>query len=303
MKGELLILSQQRLNNGLRESMLKIGAGKALMIVEAAHRLKLKPTSWYTFDQLHRLCRDNFKMSRQLVYEGLQYRLVFQRRKDEGVAGRRGARPYLYRIPFIGELIAEFAPYLKETPADELHSNDLRSLKSYRKGLHRELYIRKWLENGGRGFKMYRALMAERLGVSVRTIRTYDKELKFSSEANYKETQVRWDTWQSLPRYKDRYNPDGTKQPRKRWLRAVKWEADDVRHYPLVRYLAFRALAEKYDVYVVEREANTYYPYQKPDLSRFDGSQVLAMMDAERAARNAANIYQANDGKWFYQRE
>src|SRR5690606_13109948 len=110
---------------------------------------------------------------------GLQTRLIFNRRRDKPKANQRGAPPYLYRIPCPAELKAEFAPNMDVTPSDSLTKKDLGSVTSYRMALHRELYVRKWLDSDFKGFEMYRGLQADRLGVSTRTIRTYDKKLGF----------------------------------------------------------------------------------------------------------------------------
>jgi len=275
------------------------------MVIEGLYELNSRPEKWLTFDQIYRLLSDNFGMSYQLVYRGLRRDLIFQRRKAEGVAFRRGARPYLYRLPHPQELKAEFAPEMQATPRDQLQRNDLGSLTAYRMGLHRELYIRKWIENDGKGFQMYRQLQAERLGVSVRTIRTYDKLLGHSNEANYKEQEITWANWNDLPRYKDRFAPDGKRLPSRKWLKTVDWTTGDTTNLPLVRYLAYKAMKEDLAVYEVERLANTYYPYQRPekvDLADYDYDPVIPYF-LEMEARNAAHLYQARDGSWYHQLE
>ena len=142
------------LPNSTREAMLQKGYGKGLLVAEALHYLKISPDNWLPFSTIYRLLADNFNTSKRTVYEGLQYRLVFQRRKAPGIAHRRGARPYLYRIPHPDELTAEFSPHTKHTPADRLHKRYYRSLTTYRMGLHHAMYVRRWCSNGGRGFMM-----------------------------------------------------------------------------------------------------------------------------------------------------
>ena len=248
--------------NGVREAMLKRDCGKALLVVEGMYFLKLDPDAWLTFDQIYRLLHANFGMSRQVVYYGLQASDIFQRRKDTGRAHRRGPKPYLYRVPHPIELEAMFAPLGTSTPSDQLKRTDLCNLKAYRMALHREMVIRNWLDAGGKGFKMYRGLMADRLHVSVRTVRTYEKDLGFSNEANYRERQITWDNWYRLPRYKQQFSPEGERLPSKQWLKIVDWRTGTVILKPHVRYLAYTAMKEGLEVYQVERLANTYYPYQ-----------------------------------------
>ena len=292
-----------KLPNALRETMLRQGSKKGLVVLEGLYMLCFTVDTWMTFDQIHRVCRDNFGMSYQLVYKGLRDGLIFQRRKAEGVAGRRGSRPYLYRIPHPDELIAEFKLEQKYSPHDALKKEDLKSVSAYRKALHRQLFIRKWLDNQAKGFVMSRKLMAERLGVSVRTVRTYDKQLGFSNDPNYKEVPITKNNWFKLPRFKDKFDDRGKRLPSKVWLKTFNPNNQEHRNLPCVRYLAYKALSEGKQVYKVERLVNTYYPYQKPDLSQFDSWDALSHYDAEKDARNKAGFYEHQNGGWYYQRE
>jgi hypothetical protein len=295
--------ARYRLPNALREAMLKMDSQRGLVVLEGLYMLCFKADKWLTFDEVYRVCRDNFGMSYQLVYKGLRNSLIFQRRKEQAIAGKRGPRPYLYRIPHPDELIVEFNMGCKYSPHDELQKSDLKSVSAYRRGLHRQLFIRKWLENQGKGFVMSRKLMAERLGVSVRTVRTYDKQLEHSNDPNYKEIPITNDNWFKLPRFKDKYDRNGKRLPSKVWLRVFKYGDENYQNLPCVRYLAHKALNEGKYVTMVERLVNTYYPYQKPDLSQFDSWDALSHYYAEKDARNAAGFFKDNNGNWYYQRE
>jgi hypothetical protein len=124
--------------------------------------------------------------------------------------------------------------------------------------------------------------MAERLGVSTRTVRTYDKELGFSNDPNYKEVEITEYNWGQLPRYKDKFDENGKRLPSKTWLRIHKY-GEPYQNVPFVRYLAYKALQDGYYVYAMERTPNTYYPYLKPDPEQFDGDAIehyLAETDA-----------------------
>ena len=292
-----------KLPNALRETLLQAGIGKSLVVVEGLYMLSLKADTWLTFNQIYRLCRDNFGMSYQLVYKGLQYGLIFQRRKAQGIAGKRGPRPYLYRLPHPDELIAEFNAGKKRSPHDELQKTDLKSVTTYRRALHRQLFIRKWLESKAKGFVMSRKLMAERLGVSVRTVRTYDKQLKHSNDPNYKEVPITKENWFRLPRYKDKFDISGKRLPSKVWLTVQGYEDQIAKNLPCVRYLAYKALNEGKSVHMVERLPNTYYPYPKPDLSQVESWDALSEYYIERDTRNAAGFFEDHDGGWYYQRE
>ena len=288
-----------QLPNPLREAMLGAGYANSLVVLESLYMLRIKAEIWLSFDQILRLCQDNFGTSRRLVYDGLCQNLIFQRRKAEVNRHQRGARPFLYRLPHPDELLAEFKIPKGHVPYDELDKDDLKSVKTYRLGLHRELFIRKWLDRCD-GFVMSRKLMADRLGVSPRTVRTYDKILGFSHEPNYKEERITEDNWFKLPRYKDKFDANGKRQPSKMWLRVLDPETGQSRNVPLVRYLAYQALQADCLVWTRERLPNTYYPYQKPDLSQLEGWDYFY---AENDARNAAGFFQQNDNTWIYHRD
>ena len=295
--------SPYQLPNALREALLKQGNKHGLVVLEGLYMLCFKADKWMSFNEVYRVCWNNFEMSRQLVYKGLQDSLIFQRRKAEGVAGKRGARPYLFRIPHPDELIAEFHLGQKYSPHDELQKEDLKSVSLYRKALHRQLFIRKWLANEAKGFTMSRQLMAERLGVSVRTVRTYDKQLGFSNEPNYKEVPITEKNWGRLPRFKDKFDENGKRLGSKVWLKVFNPQQEAFQNLPCVRYLAYKAINEGKQVYMLERLINTYYPYQKPDLSQLDSWDALSHYDAEKDARKKAGFYEHQEGGWYYQRE
>ena len=146
--------------------------------------------------------------------------------------------------------------------------------------------------------------MAERLGVSERTVRTYDQKLGHSNDPNYQETPINWHNWEQLPRYKERYSLTGQRQPSKRWLKVIDWDnGGQQTNFPNVKYLAYQALRKGQMVMQVERLPNTYYPYQKHDIADFDGDQVTDHYLAEKAAKNAAGLYQHLDGSWYHQLE
>ena len=292
-----------QLSNPLREAMLKADAAKSLVVLEGLYMLRFAADTWLTFDQIYRLCGDNFGMSYQLVYQGLRHTQIFQRRKAERLPHQRGARPYLYRLPHPDELQAEFTVKSGYTPHDELSKDDLKSVSHYRRALHRELFIRKWINNQNQGFIMSRQLMADRLAVPVRTVRTYDKQLGHSHEPNYKEVPITSENWFKLPRYKDKYDANGKRLPSKIWLRILNYDVGEYQNLPCVRYLAYKALNAGHRVWAVERLPNTYYPYQRPDLSQFDSWDALSHWYAENDARQAAGFYENRDGGWSYQRD
>ena len=294
--------ARHKLPNAVREAMLQAKVEKGLVVLEGLYWLGIADHVWLTFDQILRACQANFGMSRQLVYYGLREIQIFQRRKEHPTEGKRGARPYEYRIPHSDELVAEFAPNASYSPHDELEKSDLKNVSTYRKALHATMFRRLWVKNGCKGFEMSRKYMAERLGVTPRTVRTYDKELGFSNEPNYKEVEINEHNWGQLPRYKEKYDKDGKRLPSKQWLRIHKY-GEPFQSVPFVRYLAYKALREGYFVDAMERLPNTYYPYLKPDPKQFGIDEAVERYLAEEEARNVAGFFQNRDGSWSFCRD
>lgn len=293
------LLVRIALPNGLREAMLQENHQKALLVVEGLYHLKIAPEGWFTFKQIYGVLANNFGMSERLVRDGLRDAQVFQRRKVE--LSKRGARPYLHRVPTLLELIATFAPKAENTPSDTLLKTDLKNIKTYKMALYHLGIARNWCENGGKGVTTYRAFQADRLNISIRTLRTYDKLLGHTVEANYKETQITSYDLHKLPRYKEKFGPDGKRLPSRQWLRVVERREglEIVTNYPLVHYLAWDALRQEKKVYIVERLANTYYPFTLPDVTGL--GQVDSYL-AKRFAARAAGFQERGD-TWKYQRE
>ena len=289
------------LPNSVRETLLRSNMGKALLVFEALSLLGFSGETWLTFDEIFALLQEHCGTSSNLVREGLLIGSIFQRRRSKAT-GKRGQRPYLYRLPHRDELICEFAPGTEHVPSDPLTLADLQSVATLRRALHRELYIRKWLENEGQGFSMSRGLQADRLGISPRSIRRYDKQLGFSSRPNFKQVEVTYANCDRLPRYAMRFDDAGNLMPRKQWLQIEDWRTGEVRALPLVRYLAFRSLEDGYQVHMVERLPNTYFPYQLPQ-GEPQGHWDTDYYFKEQAAIAEAGFVRSLKDGWEYQRE
>lgn len=234
-----------------------------------------------------------------MVRAGLtQHALIFQRRIVR--TARPGRPAYTYRIPSPLEIEAEYAPGAGSSPHDALEPEDLQSVHHYRLGLHRMLIVRLFIQNGGEGVTMYRDLQAERLGVSTRTIRSYDKKLGFSHVPNYSKTLLSKESWRGLPRYKERFDKKTGKRLASRyWLESYDWKTGQTTRMPFVKCLAYKASQADLDVYRVERLANTYYPYARPNEAAFGGDYVLDFYYANREAYERAG-FTRRDNQWQY---
>ena len=89
---------------------------------------------------------------------------------NRGLKSRGRGRPCLiaYQVPSPGELVAMFG--VRWSPSDPLVADDLKSAHKYRLALHRE-YIRRLQP------EVPMSWLARRVGVNVRTIQRYNREL------------------------------------------------------------------------------------------------------------------------------
>jgi len=155
-------------------------------------------------------------------------------KKQEKPQGGRPTR--LYRLPTNKDLCRILA--VKVTRSDALERTDLNSARQTRMALHRELlkrrpgtYPKRWL--------------AARLGVSRRTIYTYNQLLPIHSRAMFLETPISWKTVTRLPL-------DEALQGA--YLQTVRGKK-----YPALRQIASRLLARGEGLCLKQQTANYYW--------------------------------------------
>jgi hypothetical protein len=102
----------------------------------------------------------------------------------------RGRPAAQYKMPDIRRLCAAYN--VAFAGGDALETDDLRSVKKYRQGVHRELikrrpglYARDWLAN--------------RLGVTVRSMQRYRQDAKIEVKSVYREVPITWHTLNYIP--------------------------------------------------------------------------------------------------------
>ena len=288
-----------QLPNTTREAMLRRGYAKALVITESLYATGFEPEQWYSFKEIYEVLSEQIGTSYKLVYHALQQKLVFQRRLAKAEPGQPGRRPYLYRVPNPLELVAEFSPEGNTTLSDTLKKRDLKTVTAYRRALYHNLFIRLFCASG-KGFTAYRGFLADLYGVSERTLRSYDKQLGHSHDANYKEQPVGWHNWEQLPRFKANYDQQGRRLPSRQWLKIIDRRTGRTETSPLVKFLAFEALRADKAVYIVERGANTYYPYPKPET---EGMNSIDRHIAHFWAAKRIGLERDREGHWYYPRE
>ena len=107
-------------------------------------------------------------------------------------SGKRG-RPVqlLFQAPSVGRLLGLLG--VSWTPSDDLGSKDLSSGHAYRRALHRE-YVKRLSP------AVPMAVLAERIGVSARTLRRYNSQLGVHVSQRVGRFGLTWESLQCLPR-------------------------------------------------------------------------------------------------------
>jgi len=125
--------------------------------------------------------------------------------------------------------------------SDELNPNDVKSSKAYRQGVHRALIQR-------RPGKYSRNTLANRVGVTTRTIDTYNKEPGINRQATYVARPVYWHTLHTLP------FDFGEKE-----LRGHFFQDANGKRYPFVRSAVVKALKKGKAVWHMQQDFNYYW--------------------------------------------
>jgi Bifunctional DNA primase/polymerase, N-terminal len=149
---------------------------------------------------------------------------------------QRGRPAKTYFVPRIEILCSQFG--VKFTQSDPICKEDLRSSKTYRQALHRELikrrpglYPRKWL--------------AKRLGITKRTSQRYQLEDVVKYKAMYFQQDISWD---NLGQISDM--PD---------IMGVFLQDESGKRYPPKRELAKKLLADGHSLTYMRQDVNYYW--------------------------------------------
>jgi Bifunctional DNA primase/polymerase, N-terminal len=147
---------------------------------------------------------------------------------------KAGRKPLVYVMPTNSELCHQLG--VRFSVSDPIQPDDLSSAKKTRQATHRELikrrpgqYSRRWL--------------AERLGVSVRTVQRYDMELHVRVQPMFHEQPITWETLDTIP---DEPVP------------GMFLMDDSYKRYPAKREIAIYLLPKVWGLYLMRQEANFY---------------------------------------------
>ncbi|MEP6988490.1 MAG: hypothetical protein ABI970_23005, partial [Chloroflexota bacterium] len=146
-----------------------------------------------------------------------------------------------YRMPDIPDLCALLGVDLSNS--DPLQLTDLASAHQTRRALHRELIKRRPAEYS-------RRWLAARLGVSLPTINSYNRDLPIHSRPTYSETAIRWDNIERLP----------FDEP----LRGAFLVTPNGKKFPALRLIASRLLANGEALCLKEQGRNFYWHGDDP---------------------------------------
>lgn len=187
------------LPNSVREGMLQAGAGDSALVLDALLACGWGPGKAFTFRKVLAYLRQaGLKMGEALIRRGIA---LFKTSKTKPTCGRP---EIIYQIPMMQALVSLYASGFHSV-TDELEASDLQSLKTYREGLHRELIKR-------RPGIYSRFFLSQRLGISKRTSRNYDKAvgIKVQKRESEESHLTYIDNWEQLVR---------GAQKGKQWLR------------------------------------------------------------------------------------
>ncbi|NWF67945.1 MAG: bifunctional DNA primase/polymerase [Chloroflexi bacterium] len=156
---------------------------------------------------------------------------------------KRGRTPRVYRVPSDDELYLLLG--VPRSQSDPLTIDDLRSAQRYRMALHRSLLER-------RPGEYARGWLAQRLGVSARTVQRYNRTLQVQVTPVYGYLPLTWANVETLP----------LAQTRQR-VTSGRWLQDSAgKRYPALRPLAYRLLKSAAPLYL--RRLPNHYALRLP---------------------------------------
>lgn len=229
------------LPNAIREQLLSLGRGTAALVLDACYFVGIKPGTRFTYNELWAQL-EKLEMSSRMVRETLKDPIFIK----SGIHRPERGRPsQIYALPSVSDAAERSGlGFHYKSPSDRLSPDAFKSLRAYRLELHYRLIER---EPG----QYSRALLSERLGVSKRTTRSYDKALKLQVTPRTEIEEITLKYVGSVPVERP---PKG--KPRFQWLESTKDNV--IVRGPLVRGLAVKWLAEGRPVWRVQQTTNHY---------------------------------------------
>jgi hypothetical protein len=183
-------------------------------------------------------------------------KMLFERAQKSGQLSP-GPKPRYFVMPSnaeIGHLLD-----IRMSSSDPLEPDDLRSAKKTRQAAHRELIKR-------RPAQYHRSWLAKRLGVSIRTLQTYNLELKITVRPIYDQQIIMWSNLNAIPDFP----VDG-----------LFLLDENNKRYPAKREIAARLLNKGHTLDLVRQRPN-YYSLDPPHLVHYNVWQIEQAHKAEQ---------------------
>lgn len=171
----------------------------------------------------------------------------------ESNKNRRGRPEQAYEMPTILRLCQGLG--VRYTPSDPITAQDLKSTRSTRQAIHRELLRR-------RPGLYSRKLLASRLGVSVRSVQRYHRSAGVHVRAAYRQREIFWETLNCIPEKDD--------QP----AHSAFLQDDMGKRYPLDMSLAKWLLTRKKRVFLMYQLPNYYSVMTETEAVETDEAQM-----------------------------
>lgn len=236
-------MQKHTLHNASRERLIIRNNAETALVLDALYTLNCTTGKAYTVASILEMTRD-WGISERVIRTGLKSWVFFRQ------LVRTAGRPAIaYVLPTPYQVRRHLEIYDHTETADKLPVGAFKSVSAYKRFLHGAMVVRLTQMNSGR-FKMQRAKMAERLNVTVDTIRNYERTFEIEVLPYITSVQVRnsWDLSEIPPvnNHDHRY-----------FLQIVKPDGS-TRRYPNVRGIAQHALALKCTVYRCKQNSNLY---------------------------------------------
>jgi len=172
----------------------------------------------------------------------------------------RGRPPKSYKVPDIELICAQLG--LEQTAGDPLNLDDVSSVRKYREAMQRELikrrpgqYTRKWL--------------AQRLGISIRTLQRYRNDVCLKQRPIYDKKAISWDNLNHVPEENE--------------IAGVFLQDETGKRYPAIRTLTKVLLNRKKQIYLMRQRANYYWHTTTHPLA------LMSHYDVSKTPENAEN--------------
>jgi hypothetical protein len=259
------------LPNSVREALLQGGQGEAALVIDALLLCGFTAGKVFIFQKaVGKLVELGFTTSRALVRRALNSSVFISQRLQTQRAGRPTK---VYHMPAVEGLVKQYANNAMSA-ADPLEIKDMQSLTHYRQALHRE-FIR-------RAPGIYsRAFLGQRLGVSERTTRNYDRRVGIRAIRRLSKENLLW-----LPDWQKKVQSG---KPGLNWLR-ICYKDGRFFDAPLMVGIALRHLwkASVQGVYFVTQRCNRYVYAPDDDWADY---LYLYAHDDERAFADSSDPY------------